>query len=305
MKDRLSKAGFVKACRFIRSKGRPLDAALLSYHLFDGERDAVIREIARYQNADSGFGNALEPDLRTPASTGIATAVGLRLLREVETPSSSSVVARAIQYLIDSIDPRALVWPIITENVDLAVHAPWWSYTDQLAESWNGFRFNPTAEVLAYFYQYRDLVPRAFLDKVTDTLIGSLRKTDVIESYYDVQCCCQLYRTDRLDDSVRDLLAERLRSSLLELDPDNEHTNYFELSPTPDDLIYPLVEEHYWRAVTRAIAQQDEDGCWNPWWDWSEVDAREWSKAKVEWQGVLTRITLVSLHNHGAIADHS
>ena len=262
----------------------------------------MIREVARYQNADGGFGNALEPDLRTPASTGIATAVGLRLLREVHAPSGSPVVASAIQHLIDSIDRRAFVWPIITEQAALAVHAPWWSYSDQL-ESWNGFRFNPTAEALAYLYEYRDLVPRAFLDSVTDAFIGSLRKTDVIESYYEVQCCCQLFRTNGLADSLRKPLAECLRRSLLALDPGNEHTNYFELSPAPDDFIYPLIEKHYQRAVTQAVEEQDERGCWNLFWDWSNVDAREWSKAKVVWEGALTRITLTSLHNHGAIAD--
>jgi CBS domain-containing protein len=294
VKARLSKAGFDNACRFIRSHGRPLDAALLSCQLFDGARDAVIREVARYQNADGGFGNALEPDLRTPASTGIATAVGLRLLREVEAPSSNAVVAGAIRYLIDSIDPQAFVWPIITEEADLAAHAPWWSYSDDLGGSWNGFRFNPTAEALAYLYEYRDLVPAAFLDELTDAFMGSLRDTDVIESYYEIQCCCQLHRTHGLDASLRALLAERLRSSLLELDPDNEHTNYFKLSPSPDDFIYPLVEEHYQRSVARAIEERDASGCWNPWWDWSEVDAHEWSKARVEWQGVRTRIILTS-----------
>lgn len=146
-------------------------------------------------------------------------------------------------------------------------------------------------------------MPAAFLDELTDAFMGSLRDTDVIESYYEIQCCCQLHRTHGLDASLRALLAERLRSSLLELDPDNEHTNYFELSPSPDDFIYPLVEEHYQRSAARAIEEQDASGCWNPWWDWSEVDAHEWSKAKVEWQGVRTRIILTSLHNHGAIAD--
>jgi hypothetical protein len=303
MKVRLSNAGFEAACGFIRTEGRRLDAALLAYHVFDGEREAAIREVARYQNADGGFGHALEPDLRTPASTGIATTVGLRLLREIATPSSSPVVARAIQYLIDSIDPRTQVWPIVDEKVDLAAHAPWWSYSDRLAESWNGFRFNPTAEALAYLYEYRDLVPQTFLDRVTDAFTVSLRRTNVIESYYDVQCCCQLYRTDGLADSLRKLLAECLRRSLLALDPDNEHTNYFELSPAPDDFIYPLIEKHYLGAVNHAVERQDERGCWNLFWDWSEVDAREWRKAKLEWEGALTRIIITSLHNHGAIAD--
>lgn len=303
MNTRLSKTGFDKGCDFVRSKGRRLDAALLSHQLFGGERDAVIREVSRYQNADGGFGNALEPDLRTPASTGIATVVGLRFLREVQAPSSNPVVARAIQHLIDTVDPRTRVWPIITEDVDLGVHAPWWSYSADLAQAWNGFRFNPTAEALAYLYEYRDLVPRALLDEVTDAFIGSLRDTNLIESYYDVQCCCQLYRTDGLDESLRDLLTDRLRRSLVHLDPDNEHTNYFELSPGPDDFIHPIIKEHYQRAVAKAVEEQDENGCWKLFWDWSDVDAGEWSKAKIEWQGVLTRVTVTSLYNHGAVED--
>ena len=92
MKAHLSKAGFDNACRFIRSHGRPLDAALLSCQLFDGARDAVIREVARYQNADGGFGNALEPDLRTPASTASPLRSGCdysgRSRRRAATPSS-------------------------------------------------------------------------------------------------------------------------------------------------------------------------------------------------------------------------
>ncbi len=119
MNARLSKTGFDKACDFVLSKARRLDAALLSHHLHGGEVDAVIREVSRYQNADGGFGNALEPDLRTPASTGIATVVGLRSLREVQAPSSNAVVARAIQHLVDTIDPQTRVWPIIDEDVDL------------------------------------------------------------------------------------------------------------------------------------------------------------------------------------------
>src|SRR5262249_11534216 len=129
------------------------------------------------------------------------------------------------------------------------------------------------------------------------------RKTDVIESYYDIQCCCQLHRTAGLDDSLRVPLAELLRHSLLELDPENEHTNYFELSPAPDDFIYPLVEEHYLRAVARAIGEQTGGGGWTRWWDGSEVDGRGGTKARVEWRGGRPPIILAPLPAHRATED--
>ena len=52
----------------------------------------------RFQNDDGGFGRALEPDFRLPASSAIATAVGFQYLREagVASPRSHGGCRRAL-----------------------------------------------------------------------------------------------------------------------------------------------------------------------------------------------------------------
>jgi hypothetical protein len=203
---------------------------------------------------------------------------------------------------VESIDEKVCVWPIITRDVERGVHAPWWTFSDNLAESWNGFRFNPTAEALAHILEHKELVSGAFIEKVTRQFRASLDEAGVLDSYYDIHCCVRLYHAPNLPEPLRNSLRELLRRSLGSLSADGEHTNYFELSPRPEAFIDSVIGVRFDEAVARKIPAQDEQGCWNPLWDWSGVDAAEWAKARREWQGVLTRITLTSLHHHGRIA---
>ncbi len=57
-----------KATDFIWRTARLLDRHRFAFLFLDGPRDAVLRALRPYQNADGGFGHALEPDLRGPVS---------------------------------------------------------------------------------------------------------------------------------------------------------------------------------------------------------------------------------------------
>jgi hypothetical protein len=63
MSDRIDRAR-----DFVLRNARLLERQRFA-HRFDGApRDGVIAALAAYQNEDGGFGNALEPDKRTPHS---------------------------------------------------------------------------------------------------------------------------------------------------------------------------------------------------------------------------------------------
>ena len=79
----LTSAAAGKARSFVEDEGRPLERAKLAFHLDGAGPDAVVSELAEFQNADGGFGHGLEPDLRTPATSALATTVGMQTLREV------------------------------------------------------------------------------------------------------------------------------------------------------------------------------------------------------------------------------
>lgn len=88
MTHQLSHDQYAQARRFLLESPRPLEAALFRYRFEEGDAAAVYSELARFQNPDGGFGNALEPDIHAQASSVVATTTALQLLRMVHTPPS-------------------------------------------------------------------------------------------------------------------------------------------------------------------------------------------------------------------------
>ena len=124
MPANLSTDRFEAARRFVLDHGRPLDGALLNFALGEGSPEAVMVELIAFQNPDGGFGHGLEPDTRSPASTAIATSIGLRLLVRVGAPAKHPTVVGAIDWLEATLDHENGVWPIVGPDVALAPHAP-------------------------------------------------------------------------------------------------------------------------------------------------------------------------------------
>ena len=301
MTSLLSKARLAAAEAFVREKGRPLDAALLDLALDRGSADAVLAALVGYQNADGGFGHGLEPDQASPASSAIATSIGLRILTRLETPARRPTVIAAIDWLGGALDREAGVWPIVGQNVELGPHAPWWSWSESLAADWNGFRFNPTAEILAHLYRFRDLAPPEMLACVEAGLRRTLGETPLIENAYDLKCAIRLVESDGLPPELARPLEGLVRRSIAAHDPADEHASPFDAAPTPASPFADLVDGRIEAALTALIAAQAEDGGWTPFWDWSFVDAKAWAKAKADWRGQLTRDALEVLLAYGRV----
>src|SRR4030095_1696105 len=68
---------------FIWNNARLLERHLFSFLFKGGAGQNIIAALSAYQNEDGGFGNALEPDKRTPSSQPIDQEFALRILDEV------------------------------------------------------------------------------------------------------------------------------------------------------------------------------------------------------------------------------
>lgn len=301
MASLLSKARFAAAEAFVHEKGRPLDAALLDLTLGRGSADAALAALVGYQNADGGFGHGIEPDLASPASSAIATSIGLRILTRLETPARRPTVIATTDWLGGALDREAGVWPIVGQDVELGPHAPWWGWSESLADDWNGFRFNPTAEILAHLYRFRDLTPPQVLACVEAGLRGTLEQTPLIGTAYDLKCAIRLAESDGLPPDLARTLEGRVRRSIAAQDPADEHASPFDAAPTPASPFADLVDGRIEAALTALIAAQAEDGGWTPFWDWSFVNAKAWAKAKADWRGQLTRDALEVLLAYGRV----
>jgi len=287
---------FEAARDFLDQNGRGLDIALLrQWPAKEGAGEAVLAALAPFQNPDGGFGHGLEPDIQSPASSALATSIGLRFLARGEAQGDHPMVTAAIGWLDANLDRERGVWPIIGPDVDLAPHAPWWTWSEDLAASWNGFRFNPTAEILAWLYRYRAAVPGALLAAVEAGLRRTLVETALIEGAYDLKCALRLIEADGLPPDLADPLAALVSRSIADHDPADEHASPFDFAPTPASPFAGAVTDRTAAALAALIAAQSEDGGWTPFWDWSFVDAGAWETALRDWRGWLTREALETL----------
>jgi hypothetical protein len=295
MASRLSSAGFARARAFVEATGRPLDRALLAFGLGEAGPAPVLNALVSYQNGDGGFGHGLEPDLATPASSAIATSVGLRVLGEVDADAGHPMVRASLGWLEQAFDRDAGVWPIISPDVDLAPHAPWWSWSKDLAENWNGFAFNPSAELLGYLYRWREAAAPELLGAAEASLRRTLANVRIIEGAYDLKCAARLAQAPGAPGDLRKQLVERVIRSELAHDAGDEHGSSLDLAPTPASPFAEPLAGRIDLAIDALIGAQEADGGWPLFWDWGFVDADAWTKAKADWRGWLTREAIQTL----------
>ena len=303
MAHTLTRERFEAARAFVETNGRPLDAALLRHGLGQGTAEAVMVALIAFQNPDGGFGGGLEPDMRSAASTGIAASIALRVLTRIDAPAHHPTVVAAIGWLDAALDRDNGVWPIVGPDVELAPHAPWWTWSPDLAASWNGFRFNPTAEILAHLCRYRAATPAGVVESAEAGLRRALAETKLLEGAYDLKCAIRLAQADGLPADLAKPLDALVRRSIAAHDPDDEHASPFDAAATPSSPFADLVDGHIEAALTGLIESQAEDGgwIWNPDWHWGYVDKKAWAEAHRDWRGQLTRETLETLLAYGRV----
>lgn len=117
---------FQKARGFIYRNARPLDLALWKHAFEGGDRRDAVDALAFYQNADGGFGHAIEPDLWNPESTPIGTWKATRILGELGATAADGIVKRLLGYLDSGRDFAENMWFNTVKSNNDHPHAIWW-----------------------------------------------------------------------------------------------------------------------------------------------------------------------------------
>lgn len=142
---------------------RPLDLTRWKFHFDNGSRGEVIRALAAYQNADGGFGHALEADNWNPASTPYVTAVAADILHEIRFDGRHfPLVDGMLRYLETTPAFTGTRWPAVVPSNNDHPHAPWWSWevendapaSDPTDGAWG---FTPTAKLCGFILRFADL----------------------------------------------------------------------------------------------------------------------------------------------------
>ena len=113
-----------QAVQFLAANARAVDRR--SYErLFEGGGAQPVRDaVAAYRNPDGGFGQALEPDGRAPASQSAAVELALRILHQTNV-WDEDLVAGACGWL-EATAPAEGGTAFADPVLDGWPHAPWW-----------------------------------------------------------------------------------------------------------------------------------------------------------------------------------
>jgi hypothetical protein len=300
---------FAQARRFLLEQARPLEAALFRHRFEEGSADDVYAELAAFQNPDGGFGHALEPDVRAPVSSVLATTTALQTLRLLHAPAQQPLVAGALRYLIAAYDASLQSWPLVPPESEAGAHAPWWNQAG-LAERFGHFRINPRAEVLGYLFEFIDETDAdalALRQQLAAPVVSDLLAHTSALAGNEFLCCQRLVESPGLDEPVAVELQRwllRMAEGAVATDP-ADWGGYvlqpLQVAPTRAAPLGIPLAHLLPQNLDYVIQSQEADGSWPPAWTWMEAYADEWPQAAREWRGVLTLERLEWLHAYDRI----
>lgn len=279
---------FERAEEFIWNNARLLERRLFDFHFRSGSSQAVLSALCAYQNEDGGFGNALEPDIRCPASQPVPTQHALEILDVAGF--DETLVQRICNFLLSITTEEGGV-PFVLPSVRQYPHAPWWNTEDNPPAS-----LNPTAIICGLLHKHK--IRHAWLERATaycwEKIPGVLPNDP-----HEMGCVLAFLRyVPQREQAEKEMkrLSEHLLSSGLVAEAGT--TGYvrkaLDWAPFPDDPLRVYFSEHEIRAnIEEIVAGQKQDGGWGI--TWTPVSPG----CEMEWRGWITVGALLTLRANG------
>ena len=298
---KLTQQQFQKAVTFIKQTARPLDVAHYNYEFENGDVDAVLRELAVYQNEDGGFGHGIEPDFRLNASSPMATSVGLQYCIQLDVHGNHPIVQNAVRYLVQTYSKTDDYWPSTYENVNDEPHAWWWhvkEFAPPTEEQWP----NVSAELAGCVARYATLFSEEFVTQVINRAKQNLAATDIISPLYSVLCWQRA--ASHFEPPFKSKVQDKLKQTFASMSPISQETlqeiDVVSVAPTPDSIFATQFPDNVNTLLDIQITQQAADGGWWPSWEWGQFE-EVWPIAQKEWAGKITLGCLLALRAFGKI----
>lgn len=297
-----------RARAFLYKNARPLDLARWQYAFEGGSREAVLRALSFYQNADGGFGHALEADCWNPESSPVQTWAATRILREigVRPEEHLPMVQGILRYLEASLAFEGHGWMNTVPSNDAHPHAPWWNDAPEEEVS-----YNPTASLIGFILCYAE--PGSALQGTARRLLREavawFAESCPIESMHTAACFVELYEyltecgTEDVDPEAFGRLLNAQVQHVLTADTSLWATQYV---CKPSLFIRDRSSRFY--AENRSLCEaecrflektQEADGTWAVTWEWG-CYPESWAVSKNWWKSDLIVKNMLFFRNMNA-----
>lgn len=305
--QKLTKETFNTVSQFLKENARELEKYLFEYYFYGGSSSNIIAELKKYQNDDGGFGHGLEADIRQPLSSPIVTSVGVRLLSEFDDEKEAKeTIKSAIVYFESTFNEQRKGWFALTNEVNNYPHAPWWHYDEEegmtiIDKNWG----NPSAEILAYLYKYRQFASKLDIDYLVEFAVQYIENKEQFASEHELFCYLKLFEV--LPEELKNRLSKRIAigiSQVIEYDKGKWHEYVpkpLDFVPSPEKYMFGVEEAKIAENLDFYIELLESKGLIIP--PWGDIFYQgDFQPAYNEWKGVLTLKVLKSLDDYGRIA---
>ena len=306
---KLSREAFEEIRFWVYRNARQIELAIWEFEFEGGGCDAVLSALGKYQNADGGFGNALEPDCWNPASSPYTTLNAISRLKTVGFTDVGHPIYQGIIRYLDSGEHRTdSGWLFNIPSNNGFARAPWWTYDAKANEHEH---LGVTAGLVCFILQYVDNnaplynLAFAFAEKLLARFNEPGQKGDMGLGGYSqlLDVINQLGLAGRLDISRLSSELKRLVDDAIERD----ESKWGEYRVRPSQFIKSPDSPYY--ADNEGIVQAELDylidtrpvnGVWNISWHWHDNYAKypeEFAISKNWWKADLVVDRIKFLRN--------
>jgi hypothetical protein len=291
MKNPSSKISLERAADFIWRNARLLERVMFAHAFLNGPAEAVTNSVLAYRNADSGFGNAMEPDVRAPESMPLHCEIALRALSD--SGIRDARIAKGVcDFLASTADSDGRV-PIVTAKIRDYPRAAHWSDPQSGGDS-----PNPTAALTGLLH-YQG-VEHPWLSRATEWCWRRFEKP--IEEAHEILNALTFleYVPDRARAKTMAMRvasqADRAKWFLEDARSSSYGVTPLQLCTRPDAIGRPAFSHEVIEAHLDALAaRQFEDGGWPITWTAPSPGS------EMEWRGRWTLEALICLRAYGRI----
>ena len=272
------------ATAFLHANARVLERRRFERLFEDGEADPVVHALRGYRNPDGGFGHAIEPDMRAPASQPVGVQTAMEILRETGAGDDAMIRPAADWLAGVTRADGGIPFMLATD----APHAPWWRHADASSHT-------QTAANAAALHNLGLTHP--WLDGADEFLFARIAGLDAARASEDIgigyDLLFSVHFLDAHPDAARATAALEALAPIPAAEPGSEHPSALGLSPLPGSRSRRLFDVE--RDLDALEAAQQDDGGWRVSWpDWNPA-------AAIEWRGVATLNALRLLRANGRI----
>jgi hypothetical protein len=267
-----------RARDFVYQNGVLWERDLFAVHFEGGSLERLHRSLRAYQNADGGYGNAMEHDIRCPNSHPLALEFLLVVLVQNDLPPGDILDGAAAWVERNRAAAGSLINP--PEVLDYP-HAPWWNEGGQTAPDsivGNLAKYGQaTADLRASTARW--VGEHLTLDQIraNEWLFMAYHAYDYFMNTADVPNI-EAYRTATIENIV-DCASKA---------PEKQYTSLFRFAPTPESPVARAMPPDLLRRFVDYLAstQQDNGG----WRDQHDLP---------QWYPYTTVTNLLALRNFG------